>query len=72
MPDVWPHFVCGAYIGNLCRDIFHIAYTHTLGGVDVPFGFYEICPTSAVDNNCYKTISQSDSDIKNLLTLSLM
>ena len=26
-------------------DFFHIARTHPLGGVDVPFVVYEFCPT---------------------------
>ena len=33
---VLPRFDCGQYLGNHWPDCFHIAYTHRLGGVDVP------------------------------------
>ena len=42
MPDLWPHFVSGEDLDNPCVDLFHIAHTHPLGGVDVPFVVFEI------------------------------
>ena len=45
MPDFWPHFVSGEDLRNPKVDLFHIAHTQPLGGVDVPFGFFEIRPT---------------------------
>ena len=42
MPDFWPDFVSGADLGNPWVALFFIAHTHPLGGVDVPFGVYEI------------------------------
>ena len=38
MPDIWPHFVYGADLGKPLRDLFPIAHTHPLGGINVPFG----------------------------------
>ena len=38
VPDIWPHYFSGAYLGNPWGDVFHIAHRHPLGGVDVPFG----------------------------------
>ena len=42
MPDIWPHLVSGADLGNPRGDFCHIAHTHPLGGVEVPIGVYEI------------------------------
>ena len=42
MPDIWLHFVFQADLGNPWVDPFHIAHTHPLGGVDVPFGVHEV------------------------------
>ena len=42
MPDIWPHFVFLADLGNPWVDPFHIAHTNLLGGVDVPFGVHEV------------------------------
>ena len=33
------------------RDFFRIAYTHALGGVDVPFEIYDLGPTSSGQNS---------------------
>ena len=38
-PDFWPHFVSREDLGKPWVDLFQIAHTHALGGVDVPFGF---------------------------------
>ena len=39
-----PHFVSGAELSNPCMDFFNFWHTHPLGGVDVPFGVFEILP----------------------------
>ena len=44
-PFVCPRFVSGADLGNPWEDLFHIAHTHPLGGVDVPFGVCKPGPT---------------------------
>ena len=36
-----PVFVSGADLENLWGDFLHIAHTHPLGGVDVPFEGYD-------------------------------
>ena len=51
--DVWlfvslavcPRFVSGADLGNPSAAFFYNAYTHSLEGVDVPIGVYELRPT---------------------------
>ena len=43
-PSGCPHFVSGAELGNPCMDFFNFRHTHSLGGVDVPFGVFEILP----------------------------
>ena len=40
MSHFWSYFLSGADLGKPCVDLFHIAHTHPLGGVDVQF--YEI------------------------------
>ena len=42
---VCPRFVSGADLGNPSADFFYIAYAHSLEGVDVPIGVYELRPT---------------------------
>ena len=39
-PDVCPHFVSGADLGNPWLDFFTFAHLHPLEGVDVRFGAY--------------------------------
>ena len=36
------HFVSGAELGYPCMDFFNFWRRHPLGGVDVPFGVFEI------------------------------
>ena len=36
--------VSGRYLGKRLLDCFYIAYTHPLGGVDLPFGGYDLWP----------------------------
>ena len=42
MPDFLPHFSSGTDLRNAWVDLFHIAHTYPLGGVDMHFGVYEI------------------------------
>ena len=35
-------FVYGADLENSLGDFLHIAHTHPLGGLDVPFGGYDL------------------------------
>ena len=37
-----PRVASGQYLGNRKSSCFHIAYTHRLGGVDVPFDGYDL------------------------------
>ena len=54
MSDRWsvprPHFVSGAEPYNPCMNFFNFGHTHP-GGVDVPFGLFEILPTYLVGHN---------------------
>ena len=43
--DGWPHFIFVRNLRNPCGDFFHVAHTHPLGGVDVPFVGYDLLPT---------------------------
>ena len=38
MPDIWPHFVSGADLGNPWVDPFHISHTHPF----VPIGAHKV------------------------------
>ena len=44
-PSVCSCFISEADLGNPWEDFFHIAHTHPLGVVDVPFGVYDLWPT---------------------------
>ena len=37
-------FVSGRYLAKRLLDCFHIAHSHALGGVDVPFRGFELRP----------------------------
>ena len=39
------HFVSGAYLWKYLSDCLQILHTTPLGGLIVPFGVYELCPT---------------------------
>ena len=45
LPACYPSvriFISETFLGNLLGDFFHIAHTHPLGSVDVPFGGYDL------------------------------